>query len=359
MSSVMTSEFVKTSHQIEAPPFSLIEQKSLISRLAEEISRAAGEMARDPRTFIRDLLTNDTHDKKRQRRMRALLASALAFHLVLLGVMVVAGWNSIKNNSETELVVKEWIKPVKSGNSTDTPDAPKPEKSGGKSGGGDPGGGGQNDPRPVNKGAPPPSVRNPVFAKFAPTDKPPLLSIPQVIQGPQSAAPAPDAPIGLPNGEVGVPPAPGSGDDGGIGTGKGPGAGSGSGPGVGRTGPGSGNGTGNSTGGLGNGIKGPIDWNQLNQIPGNTKIDFIRKVRAITTPEAQANKVSGVVILRATVNADGTVTDIDVVSPVPYMTEAAIESIRNSTIRPATIKGVPVTVRNVIFRVKVGLEGGQ
>ncbi|HEY7543298.1 MAG TPA: hypothetical protein VID27_00360, partial [Blastocatellia bacterium] len=236
---------MKTSHNIEAPPFSLLEQKSLVARLAEEISRAASEIARDPRAFIRDLLSDDARDKKRQRRMRVLLASALAFHIALLGVVIVIGWHALKKTDEPGYTVK-FIEPVSKGISANaTSDTPKPEKSGdGKSGNGSPGGGGQNDPRPVNQGTPPQSVPGMVAAKFAPPRppdaQPPLLEIPQTIQGPQSAAPAPDAPIGLPNGEVGVPPSPGSGDKGGIGPGEGTGAGDNKGPRVGRGGPGSG-----------------------------------------------------------------------------------------------------------------------
>ncbi|GEM_PF-796731 len=359
MASVMTSEFVKTSHQIEAPPFSLLEQKSLVVRLAEEISRTAIEIARDPRRFMRDLFTDDTLDRKRQRRMRALLASALAFHLVLLGVIVIIGWHALKKSGEPAYTVK-FVEPVAKGSSVDTPDAPKLGKSGdGKSGSGSPGGGGQNDPRPVNKGVPPPSVPNPVFAKFAPPNAPPpLLAIPQTIQGPQSPAPASDAPIGLPNGEVGVPPSPGSGGGGGIGTGEGGGAGNNTGPGVGRKEPGSGNGPGNGdpNGDGSNGIKGPIDWNRLKQTPNSRDVQIVYKVRAITTPEAQEHKVSGEVVFRLTVDANGVISDVDVVSTVPYMTEAAEAALRKCKFLPATIKGVPVTVRNVIVRIKVGLE---
>ncbi len=360
MASVMTSEFVETSKRAEVPPFSLIEQKGLIARLIEEIARASSELAHDPRGFISDLLTDETRDRRRQRRMRLLLAGALLFHAALLAVIIIAGWRAISADDKPDLVVKGWVKPDSSGSIINAPDEPKPEPSGGgKSGGGDPGGGGQNDPRPVNQGTPPPQVPNPVLAKFAPPDAQPLLSVPQAIQGPTTAPPPTDATIGLPDGVLGAPPSPGPGGGGGIGPGEGPGAGPGRGPTAGTTGSGSGKGpgSGDPSGGLGG--RGSIDWNRLKDHPGNTPIQWIRRIRAITTPEAQANKVSGEVVFRATFTADGTITNIQLISTVPYMAEAAEEALRNSTFRPATINGVAITVRNVIVRIRVGIEGGQ
>jgi len=59
------------------------------------------------------------------------------------------------------------------------------------------------------------------------------------------------------------------------------------------------------------------------------------------------------VVLRATFNADGTITDIEVAMPVDYMTESAIESLRRSTFRPATVNGIPITVRKVPIKIYV------
>lgn len=46
-------------------------------------------------------------------------------------------------------------------------------------------------------------------------------------------------------------------------------------------------------------------------------------------------------------------TDIQVAMPVDFMNESAKEALRRSTFIPATIKGVPVTVRRVQIRVDV------
>jgi hypothetical protein len=57
--------------------------------------------------------------------------------------------------------------------------------------------------------------------------------------------------------------------------------------------------------------------------------------------------------MRATFNADGTISDVELVMPVEFMTESAIESLRRSTFRPATVNGVPITVRKVPIKVFV------
>src|SRR4051794_11554126 len=95
MASVTTSDFVAAATKSDAPPFSLIEQKSLLARLAEELARTSHELARDPRGFLRDLFADDTKDAKRRRRIYFGLAGALVIHAVLLTVIIVIGWRSL------------------------------------------------------------------------------------------------------------------------------------------------------------------------------------------------------------------------------------------------------------------------
>jgi hypothetical protein len=59
------------------------------------------------------------------------------------------------------------------------------------------------------------------------------------------------------------------------------------------------------------------------------------------------------VLLRATFNANGTITDIEVVQPVEYMTDSAIQALEQSRFRPATLFGKPVTLRRVLVQVRV------
>lgn len=87
--------------------------------------------------------------------------------------------------------------------------------------------------------------------------------------------------------------------------------------------------------------------------PGYVPFSWIYRARAIVTPEADANKIIGIVLVKATFNADGTITDIKVVMPVEYMTESAVESLKRSKFHPATVNGKPVTVRDVPIKVFV------
>jgi TonB family protein len=101
----------------------------------------------------------------------------------------------------------------------------------------------------------------------------------------------------------------------------------------------------------GSGVPAEINWGQQPQ--GYSAFRWLFKARAITTPEAQANKVSGTVILRATFHADGTISDIEVLNPVEFMTDSAIESLKRCRFKPATINGKPITVRRVPIRIEV------
>jgi TonB family protein len=151
----------------------------------------------------------------------------------------------------------------------------------------------------------------------------------------------------------GTEPSGGPGSGGGLGPGKGTGTGPGEGPG---SGPGKGQGKGYGIdSGDPNGSEGalpPIDFRQ--PAPrGFVPFRWLYRPTPVTTPEAQKEKVIGDVLLRATFNANGEISDIEVLMPVEYMTESAIESLRRSKFKPATINGKPVTLRNVPIRVSV------
>src|SRR5262252_7128645 len=135
------------------------------------------------------------------------------------------------------------------------------------------------------------------------------------------------------------------------------GAGDGNGNGSGR---GGGIGEGNnrrpgSPDGTGTGRPGEFIYGVDTKKAGFSQFTWIYRPHAITPPEAQENKVYGTVLLRATFNADGTITDIEVAMAVDYMVEAAIESLQHSRFRPATYNGVPVTVRRVPIGIPVRL----
>jgi TonB family protein len=152
---------------------------------------------------------------------------------------------------------------------------------------------------------------------------------------------------GLPNGAVDAPPSPGPGSKDGIGGRDGSGAGDTDGASEGRR-----KGESNDPKGRNNGT--PEGTATTSEVPyngpkplGYTPFTWVRRATPIITPEAQEHKAAGRVLLRATFNANGTITDIEVINQVEFMTDSAVEALRRSKFRPATVNGVPVTVRRV------------
>jgi hypothetical protein len=356
MASVTTSEFIRTASPVDAPPFSLIEQKGLLARLTEELGRASRELAHDPRGFIRDLFTDDAKDAKRRRRLYAGLACAVAAHVALIALAGFFGWRSLsKPKEEADNYKVDWVQPVAKLNERGE-DSKTEIPRGAKEVGG--GGGGNQSPLPPSKGMSPQMSPAPQVVKpLAPSAMMPALPISPTISGPDSAPPPVGAALGVSTDVPGEAPAPGPGSGDGLGGGNGTGAGKSNGPGAGK---GELGGTGNKgRPGLPNGldaINGPIPFNRLKELPGNSGISWIRRPTPVTTPEAQANKVKGEVWLRATFRADGTISDIEVIREVPFMTESAIDALKRSKFRPATVNGQPVTLTNVPVRVNVTVE---
>ena len=350
MASVTTSEFVRTTSRLDAPPFSLLEQKGLIARLIEESARAWSELARDPGGFIRAIFADDTKDTKRRRRIRIVLVYALVAHAAVIALIAFLGWHHLvgqkeeANNYKVIDVVKFPPKDI------DKPETTVPHGKDGDGGGG----GGNNSTLQATKGvlpklSPAPQIIKPL-ARSVPM---PVLPMDPTIKGVESQAPPEGVAIGIPTGVQSDLPAPGTGDGPGIGGGRGPGAGSGEGP---NAGPGSGNkGTKPGNSGSPDGTDATpsaIDWRKPPQT-GYSPFTWTYKARAIVTPEAQEHRVMGTVLLRATFHSDGRITDIRVVNPVAYMTEAAIEALERSKFRPATINGKPITLTNVLVKQEV------
>lgn len=349
MASVMTTQFVGSSSHADLPPFSLIEQKSLLSRLAEEAQSAIADLARDPRGFLKHLFLAETKDAKRRQRIYTGLAIALIAHAALLIVIAVVGWRTMfvkpPEDAQGMRVVRLQLpdRPSRELN------APRGERDHGGGSGGD------LNPLPATKGPPPKTSSDPQIVKpNTASMKLPTIQLPPTVAGPDISAPPPGVALGIPTGAIAEAPSPGPGEGGGLGGKSGPGAGNGGGPGAGN---GSRGGTGDK-GRIGSptgrdNLSGPIPYNQIRNIPDSTGVIWLHRPTPLVTPEAQANKVKGEVWLRATFREDGTITDIEVIRDVPFMTESAIAALQRSTFRPATIKGRPVTLLNVPVRINV------
>ena len=61
-------------------------------------------------------------------------------------------------------------------------------------------------------------------------------------------------------------------------------------------------------------------------------------------PEAQAAGVQGIVIMEATIGADGKVTDVRVLRSIPLLDQAAMDAVRQFEYTPTVINGVAVPV---------------
>ncbi|MGA9771309.1 MAG: TonB family protein [Blastocatellia bacterium] len=346
-----TSEFVRTASRLDAPPFSLLEQKGLFARLTEEFTRASSDLAHDPRAFIRAIFADDTKDTKRRRRIRITLAYALVAHAAMIALIAFLGWHHLvqpKEETGNRKIIDVVQFPPKS---VDKSEAAIPH---GKDGGGGGGGGNQSGLQATKgvlpKMSPAPQIVKPLAMPVAT----PVLPVAPTIRGAESPPPPNGVAIGMPNGVQSDVPAPGSGEGDGMGGGKGPGAGKGEGPG---TGPGSGGNKGTNPGNYGSPVESDATPSVVNwptpPKTGYTPFSWLYKARAIITPEAEANKAVGTVLLKATFHADGRITDIRVVNPVAYMTEAAIDALERSKFRPATINGKPITLTNVLIKQEV------
>ena len=70
----------------------------------------------------------------------------------------------------------------------------------------------------------------------------------------------------------------------------------------------------------------------------------IHNVDPIYPPIAQSARVSGVVIIEATIGVDGSVTDARVIRPVALLDQAALEAVRQWKFTPTLLNGTAVPV---------------
>lgn len=216
--------------------------------------------------------------------------------------------------------------------------------------GGGGGGGGREELDPVSKGRLAPQTQNPLIS---PTKTIPQmdteLKIQAFTQGPERPTKVTEEPYGDPLSQsykLSDGPGRGGGQGTGIGTGQGSGIGTGAGSGRG-SGMGSGIGSGIG-GGVGDGGEG--DSEPPTAKKGPTKpLTILSKPRANYTEEARKNQVQGVVRLRVTFLANGTIGSIVPISGLPYgLTEQAIAAARQIRFEPAMKNGVPQTVTRIV-----------
>ena len=81
------------------------------------------------------------------------------------------------------------------------------------------------------------------------------------------------------------------------------------------------------------------------RVGGNIKTPTKTKdVRPVYPPIAQSARVQGIVIIEATIGADGRVKDAKVLKSIPLLDQAALEAVKQWQFTPTLLNGVPVPV---------------
>jgi protein TonB len=61
-------------------------------------------------------------------------------------------------------------------------------------------------------------------------------------------------------------------------------------------------------------------------------------------PIAASAKVSGVVIVEATIGSDGRVNEVRVLRSIPLLDQAAMEAVRQWEFQPTLLNGAPISI---------------
>lgn len=81
------------------------------------------------------------------------------------------------------------------------------------------------------------------------------------------------------------------------------------------------------------------------RVGGNIKTPIkVRDVRPVYPLDAQSARISGVVIIEATIDTDGRVYDAKVLRSIPALDQAALDAVRQWEFTPTLLEGVPVPV---------------
>lgn len=229
-------------------------------------------------------------------------------------------------------------------------DEEPPQKNTDKGGGG--GGGGKNETKPASKGQLPTQTDKPTFPPSVTIPKlsNPTLPVEVSTQG-KIKRKTTEERYGLPD-SLSDDLSNGPGSGGGIGRGRGAGVGGGIGTGEGNgrgsgSGNGEGNGTGNNRGDGDNGDRARTVAERKPEPAGpSKKFNITSKPRADYTDEAREKNITGIVSLRVTLNANGSVGSISPINRLPYgLTEKAIAAAKRIKFEPQLKNGVPQTVR--------------
>ncbi len=81
------------------------------------------------------------------------------------------------------------------------------------------------------------------------------------------------------------------------------------------------------------------------RVGGNIKTPTkVKDIKPVYPPIAQSARVQGVVIIEATIGADGRVKDAKVLRSIPLLDQAALDAVKQWVFTPTLLNGVPVPV---------------
>jgi TonB family protein len=322
----------------------LVKNKSLWSRLRDEIADAVRELKRNPHKYLSSLLRGEGSSRRRRRLLQAGVAMAVVTYtslvllVLLVGLLKAPMTGTIAENLQPKY---DFTGPVRLAFEDEKPAADtkkgrgllggvmtQPRRSGG--------GGGANDKKTTSKGqisftSLSPQINLPDISQ--PKDKPLLVVQETIVVDPIFSRRLIN-PIGIQDGQL---EAPSRGDRGGTGIGKGRGPGYDSGT--------DGN-TGDGPNKIGGGhTTGPDGGGSI--LSGKPTLLYTE--RAKYTEEARRERIQGTVVLSVVFGADSLLHDIRTLQGLPYgLTESAIEAAKHIRFQPAVRYGKPVNVRTVL-----------
>lgn len=350
----------------------ILEEAGLLHRLFAEVSAVAAdsrltraELRRDPAGFARRLVAAYAVAARRTLARENVGYGALASLsvAVALACAVVAldrrgARGLFADHAREDLALMGWVKDVPK--EPTTPDANGAGMANSGRGGGQKknyekphggGGGGRNEDKlAVNGKLPQATMQQQVLAPdpHPPAIKQPSLPTAATIQADPVLFPPDTRAInyGDPKSKA-TELSSGSGTGGGIGEGTGGGVGTGNGTGY---GPGNGNNTGGgdpNLGGAGPGVGGNAapDINRIFTVKDVTRrAVIVSRPEPLYTEEARKHQITGTVMLRLVLNANGTVTNVVALSRLPDgLTEKAVEAARRIQFTPAERDGRKVS----------------
>ncbi len=76
--------------------------------------------------------------------------------------------------------------------------------------------------------------------------------------------------------------------------------------------------------------------------------NLVSQARPVYPPEAKEKRIQGVVRLEATIDKEGHIADLMLVSGPPELVRSAVDAVRQWVYRPTLLNGEPVTVLTTV-----------